>query len=131
MGAANCTCVKTINNDQIEMGGDPRHPYDGQNIMLNRSNEIMLLKKIIKIQALLRGWLERRKFQRIKIQAYNEKVNNILYDFSITHLGKFSKLPPYVFSDYSPAETQSDEFNNRFFKNPTLLENGAIYIGEW
>ena len=25
----------------------------------------------------------------------------------------------------------SDEFNNRYFRNPVLLENGAIYIGEW
>ena len=38
-------------------------------------------------------------------------------------------MPPFTFIEY--PETESDEFSNRLFRNPILLENGAIYTGEW
>jgi hypothetical protein len=57
----------------------------------------MLLKGIMKIQAALRGWLERRKFTKLKITIYNDKVDKLLCEFSSNHLAKFSKLPPFKF----------------------------------
>ena len=54
--------------------------------------EIRLLKSIIKIQALLRGWLARRKFHSVQVLLYNSKVNKLLKEFSTTHLTKFSKV---------------------------------------
>ena len=38
-------------------------------------------------------------------------------------------MPVYKFKDY--PETDTEAFFNRYFKNPFILENGAIYIGEW
>ena len=38
-------------------------------------------------------------------------------------------MPIYKFGDY--PETNTEAFFNRYFKNPCLLENGAIFIGEW
>lgn len=126
MGQANCTCVKTINNEEAI---DKITIKESKENYLIKCNEYTLLKNIIKIQSLLRGWLDRRKFERMKIKAYNSKVDRILLDFSMNHLTKFSKLPPYTFGEYS--ENSSNAFFNRYFKNPTLLDNGAIYIGEW
>lgn len=126
MGQANCACVKTINNEEAI---DKITIKESKENYLIKCNEYTLLKNIIKIQSLLRGWLDRRKFERMKIKAYNNKVDRILLDFSINHLTKFSKLPPYAFGEYS--ENSSNAFFNRYFKNPTLLDNGAIYIGEW
>ena len=127
MGQANCACVKTIHNE--EACGDKLPMKESKENYLIKCNEYTLLKNIIKIQSLLRGWLDRKKFERMKIKAYNSKVDKILLEFSVNHLTKFSKLPPYCFGDYS--ENTSNAFFNRYFKNPTLLDNGAIYIGEW
>ena len=126
MGQANCACVKTIHSEEVL---DKLAVKESKENYLNRCNEYTLLKNIIKIQSLLRGWLDRKKFERMKIKAYNSKVDKILLDFSMNHLTKFSKLPPYSFGDY--PELSSISFFNRYFKNPTLLDNGAIYIGEW
>lgn len=126
MGQANCACVKTIHNEETV---DKFAIKESKENYLNKCNEYTLLKNIIKIQSILRGWLDRKKFERMKIKAYNSKVDKILLDFSVNHLTKFSKLPPYSFGDY--PETSSVAFFNRYFKNPTLLDNGAIYIGEW
>lgn len=126
MGQANCTCVKTVHNDEL---ADRVTVKDSKENYLQKCNEYTLLKNIIKIQAILRGWLDRRKFEKIKIKAYNDKVDRILLDFSMNHLTKFSKLPPYSFGEY--PEATSNAFFNRYFKNPSLLDNGAIYIGEW
>ena len=54
----------------------------------------------------------------------------MLSEFSNSHLSKFSKLPPFNWNNEYP-ENDSENFNNRYFRNPVLLENGAIYIGEW
>ena len=125
MGQANCTCVKTVHNEEA---ADKIFVKESKENHFIKCNEYTLLKNIIKIQSLLRGWLDRKKFEKLKIKAYNSKVDKILLDFSMNHLTKFSKLPPYSFGDYS--ETSSSFFFNRYFKNPTLLDNGAIYIGE-
>lgn len=37
--------------------------------------ELIILINIVKIQSLLRGWLARRKFTKLKIDAYNTKVD--------------------------------------------------------
>lgn len=124
MGASNFCCVKTTNQDEYYSAAK-----GSKLAYISKCSEYVLLKNIIKIQALLRGWLDRRKFEKLKIKLYNEKVDKLLFDFSINHLTKFSKLPPYKFTEY--PESSSSEFFNRFFKNPTLLDNGAIYIGEW
>jgi len=126
MGQANCTCVKTIHNEEAV---DKMVVKESKENYLIKCNEYTLLKNIIKIQSLLRGWLDRKKFEKMKIKAYNGKVDKILLDFSMNHLTKFSKLPPYSFGEY--PEASSSFFFNRYFKNPTLLDNGAIYIGEW
>jgi hypothetical protein len=71
---------------------------------------------------------------------YNSKVNKLLKEFSTTHLTKFSKvpltlkyiqMPPFPFNEYSYPTLETEDFENRFFRNAVLLENGAIYIGEW
>ncbi len=40
-------------------------------------------------------------------------------------------MPPFTFNDFSYPALDENDFENRFFRNAVLLENGAIYIGEW
>lgn len=53
----------------------------------------------------------------------------MLAEYAAEHLAKFGHISSYAFPDY--PEQESDEFHNRYFKNPTVLEIGAVYIGEW
>lgn len=46
MGQANCTCVKTLNKDEIDYNKTDRRLPE---MVLNPNNEIFLLRKIIKI----------------------------------------------------------------------------------
>ncbi|CAK66810.1 unnamed protein product (macronuclear) [Paramecium tetraurelia] len=130
MGQANCACVKTVSFDHNQIESDKRLRVSRKENQIE-DEEIKLLKSIIKIQALLRGWIVRKKYHYVQVQLYNTKVNNILKQFSLTHLSKFSKMPPFPFSEYRYQDTESDSYDNRFFRNAVLLENGAIYIGEW
>lgn len=72
MGQANCACVKTVSVDhQIEIANEKRLPSNRlkETSHFNQQNEvdkeIRLLKSIIRIQALLRGWLARRKYHNV------------------------------------------------------------------
>jgi hypothetical protein len=38
-------------------------------------------------------------------------------------------MEPFHFTTY--PETETDEYENRCFKNATLLDNGSVYVGEW
>jgi hypothetical protein len=40
-------------------------------------------------------------------------------------------MEPFSFSKDTYPEMESEDFENRYFRNAVLLENGAIYIGEW
>lgn len=40
-------------------------------------------------------------------------------------------MAPFPFGDYKYPEMETEQFENRLFRNAVLLENGAIYIGEW
>ena len=40
-------------------------------------------------------------------------------------------MDPFSFKDHTYPDGEANELNNRFFKNAVLLDNGAIYIGEW
>lgn len=152
MGAANCACVKGIDNGEYEVttgsGGvngfgisSSRTPMlkVGNGLPMSgggiggkghRDYEMTILHCIVKIQSLLRGWLSRRKLTNIRIDSYNKKVDKMLADFSAQHVSKFQRVPPFTFSKAYP-ESDTDAFNSRYFRNAVLLENGAFYIGEW
>lgn len=40
-------------------------------------------------------------------------------------------MPPFPFSEHRYQDNESDRYENRYFRNAVLLDNGAIYIGEW
>jgi len=40
-------------------------------------------------------------------------------------------MSPFPYNEFSYPALDSEDFENRFFRNAVLLENGAIYIGEW
>jgi hypothetical protein len=40
-------------------------------------------------------------------------------------------MPPFPFAEYRYQDNESDAYENRYFRNAVLLDNGAIYIGEW
>ncbi|KAL4434948.1 hypothetical protein ABPG74_017704 [Tetrahymena malaccensis] len=137
MGQANCgACVKSLEGSQYEIQVDKKPlPRDNGTIQKvgnqkMQNYEFVLYRNIVKIQSLLRGWLARRKFTKLRIDSYNKKVDQLLADFSIKHLSKFSKVSQFEFDKPYP-EQDTDDFNSRYFRNPVLLENGAIYIGEW
>lgn len=86
MGQANCACVKTSNFDHNELGLEKRHTAVLSQSAKLVDEEIRLLKSIIKIQALLRGWMARKKNYQLQITLYNTRVDNLLRDFSVKHL---------------------------------------------
>lgn len=47
------------------------------------SEEIKLLKGIIRIQTMLRGWMARRKYHNVQVKLYDNRVNKILKEFSL------------------------------------------------
>jgi hypothetical protein len=40
-------------------------------------------------------------------------------------------MPPFPFKDYTYPQQEVTELENRYFQNQILLENGAVYVGEW
>lgn len=40
-------------------------------------------------------------------------------------------MSPFPFNDYKYPDFNGELYDNRYFRNAVLLENGAIYIGEW
>lgn len=40
-------------------------------------------------------------------------------------------MSPFPFQEFNYPEHDTEEYENRFFRNAVLLENGSIYIGEW
>lgn len=64
MGQANCACVKTVNFDHNQIESDKRLRVSRKENQIEEE-EIKLLKCIIKIQALLRGWLTRKKHHSV------------------------------------------------------------------
>lgn len=40
-------------------------------------------------------------------------------------------MAPFSFKDHKYPENSGDDYENRYFRSAVLLENGAIYIGEW
>ena len=72
----------------------------------------------------------RRRFQKLKIKIYNDRVNSLLNEFFKEQIGKFQKVEPFDFTICDANQMNNSKYE-KYFKNPTILENGNIYIGEW
>jgi len=86
MGASNsCNCVNVFDDDSLH-----RSEIKG-------TNEYLLMKKIIKIQAVIKAFLFKRRYQKLKIKIYNDRVNSLLNQFFKDQIGKFQKVEPFDF----------------------------------
>lgn len=85
--------------------------------------------KIIKIQALIRGFLSRKKYIILMNEYYKTKVNEQLLAYSGTILNFNTRV---LHSFYYGNDDEEDELNHlKEFRGCIDLENGAKYFGEW
>lgn len=86
-------------------------------------------KKIIKIQALIRGFIYRKRFVFIINEYYKTKVNEQLSAYSSSILNFNTRISS---SFYYGHDDEDEPYNNlKEFRGTVILENGAKYFGEW
>ena len=80
MGNSQCQCVNTTEQEA------KYEKYREFKAIKRKESEIdseyMLICKIIRIQSAIRGYLERKKYERMKLEEYSENVELILNRFS-------------------------------------------------
>ncbi len=88
------------------------------------------LKKIVKIQAFVRGHLTRKKYFRTLLQLYNDKVLENLHKYAYNyHLRRGKRLNNYAYNFQKDSE--DPQFGQRQFRPATQIPNGGMYKGEW
>lgn len=87
------------------------------------------LNKVIKIQAHVRGHLQRLRHLQSQPKTSNTlltaKPISKIPDFSnITTRITESRMPPFVFEEVETNEKVNE-------KGPHMLQDGTVYVGEW
>lgn len=104
----------------IEVDIPPKKP-DPKNYLMN----------VIKIQAIIRGHLARKKCFGVRMGSYNERVTDNLHSFGIDYtLKSGKKLAPFT---YTCAEKDQEDpyFEDRQFRPAVDIPNVGTYKGEW
>jgi len=118
----NCGCItKTNKEDRTEFALKKPNP----NINIAES-----YKQVVRIQAIYRGHLARKKVYEIRMREYNQKVSESLQQLASAYLStKFKHLQAF---NYDLEEDLRDPlFEQRVFKPVHQFESGGTYLGEW
>ena len=126
------------------MGNNCCSPKDIPNILDNRpaplpanhtalekssDREKIIEKAILKIQCLIRGFLARRKLNKMELKRYKLHVIDQLLTYSSAFPNFNNRnIPNFYFGFDDEDEPYAD---SKELRGPTMLENGGTYFGEW
>ena len=85
---------------------------------------------LIKLQAVIRGYLARKRLYEIRMQDYNHRVTDNLKQLASTYFStKFDHLHPFAYD--CEEDLRDPLFEQRVFKPVQRSDIGETYIGEW
>ena len=115
----NCSCLSKTGKEE-----------DSEFSVRKKTDPKLFLKKILKIQAFYRGYLARKKYYKMRLDSYNQKVCENLRSFSAHYLNsRFNNVVPYVYA--FEEDFKDPEFEKRQFRPATQIGNGGTFLGEW
>lgn len=121
-----CSCTNKFKNEPEEVA-----------ITQQKTNPSSSYVKIVKIQALYRGYLARKHMNKVKAEIYYREVeiyNHRVYDQLKKHAQAFfsSRKKKIVSFVYDVESDEADpSFSQRVFKAAQKTPDNGTYIGEW